>query len=94
MPKPTSAVWIIHNPTTVRAIRGLLQQLEAVDAEHYASVRIMAVDPTEHAGVVVPEGELTLPDGEVLSIPRDQPIPWDKLPAEGLLFFAQSKDDA
>ena len=85
-------MWIVHNPTTVRAIRGLLQQLDAVDAEHYASVRIVAVDPAEHRGVVLPEGDLTLPDGEVLNIREGQPIPWEKHPAEGLLFITRSVD--
>jgi hypothetical protein len=43
--------------------------------------------------VSLPEGDLTLPDGEVLNIPKGQPIPWEKLPAEGVLFVTRSKDD-
>ena len=92
MSEPTRAVWITHNPTTVTGIRGLLQQLEAVDAASYAQIRIIALDPEEHAGIQLSQGELTLPDGYALEVPERQAIPWDKIPAEGLLILGREKD--
>lgn len=66
----TQAVWVTRQATTVRHLRGVLDQLEAAHALDYANVRIMTVE--EDRAVTLPGGRLftldTLPAEGVLVI--------------------------
>jgi hypothetical protein len=67
----TQAVWITRQRTTVRHIRGLLQQLEAANALDYATVKIFAVE--DDRAVELPGGGVVsqdnLPPQGILIVP-------------------------
>jgi hypothetical protein len=82
MPK-TSAVWITRETTTVRHLRGLLEQLESNEALDYAQVKIVAVPGDMSGGVQIP--------GEYLSSGQPALFTDADLPPQGLLLFSDDE---
>ena len=94
MSETTMAIWLTHNPTTVAAIRKMLQRLEAADALEFTQVRIFALEDDGRAVGLPAAGELRLPDGEIRHVSEGQTISWRELPAEGVLLVTRAPSDS